>query len=70
MIWIKRIENKRPRVVCYWNMSEVKEEKLKWNMKGRSKKTSQSNNVIKQTTEQRKLNGKKRNKKINKNNKK
>ena len=38
-------------------------------MKGRSKKTSQSNNVIKQTTEQRKLNGKKRNKKINKNNK-
>ena len=31
-----------PRVVCYWNMSEVKEEKLKCNMKGRIKKTNQT----------------------------
>ena len=40
MIRIKRIKSKRPRVVCYWNTSEVKEETLKCNMKGRTKKTS------------------------------
>ena len=33
MIWIKRIESIQSRVVCYWNLSEVKEGKLKYNMK-------------------------------------
>ena len=50
MIWVKRIK-KRPRVVCYRNTSEVKEEKLKCNMNGRTKKTSQTMKSNKQNTE-------------------
>ena len=42
MIWITRVESTRSRVVCYWNMSEVKEGKLKYNMKERIRKTSQT----------------------------
>ena len=42
MIWIKRIKSKRPRVVCYWNMHKVKEEKLKCSMQGRTKKTNKT----------------------------
>ena len=54
MIWITRI-------VCYWNMGEVKEGKLKYNRE-RIRKTSQAmqlNREIKQG----KLNIRKRNKK-------
>ena len=50
MIWITRIETTRSRVVCYWNMCEVKEGKLKYN-KERIRKTSQTmqlNREIKQ----------------------
>ena len=50
MIWIKVIESKRPRKVCYWNTGDVKEEKLKGNMKERARKSS-SNNVINQNEE-------------------
>ena len=35
------MKSKRPRVVCYRNTSELKEDKLKCNMKGRTEKTSQ-----------------------------
>ena len=42
MIWTTRIETTRSRVVCYWYMSEVKEGKLKYNMKERIRKTSQT----------------------------
>ena len=59
MIWITRIGSTQPRVVCYWNISEVKEGKLKYTMKERTKKTSQTmqlNTQIKQG----KLNRKKR----------
>ena len=50
-MWIKRIERKRPRVVCYWNTSEVKEEKLIFNMKERTRKISQTMQLTKQKTE-------------------
>ena len=56
-----RIENTRSRVVCYWNMGELKEGKLKCN-KERIRKTSQTmqlNRDIKQG----KLNIRKRTKK-------
>ena len=36
-----KIESTWSRVVCYWNMSEVKEGKLKYNIKERIRKTSQ-----------------------------
>ena len=52
MIWITRIESTWPRVVCYWNMSEVKEGKLKYNMK--ENKENQSNNAIKQRNKMKK----------------
>ena len=45
MIQIIRIESTQSRVMCYWNMSEVKEGKLKYNMK--ENKENQSNNEIK-----------------------
>ena len=41
MIWITRTESTRARVVCYWNTSEVKEGKLKYNTE-RIRKTSQT----------------------------
>ena len=41
MIWITRIESTQSRVLCYWNMNEVKEGKLKYN-KERIRKTSQT----------------------------
>ena len=41
MIWITRTESTQSRVVCYWNMGEVKEGKLKYN-KERIRKTSQT----------------------------
>ena len=44
MIWITRI-------VCYWNMGEVKEGKLKYNTEN---KKNQSNNAIKQRNKMRK----------------
>ena len=50
MSWITRIESTRSQVVCYWNMSELKEGKLKYN-KERMRKTSQTmqlNREIKQ----------------------
>ena len=31
MIWITRIESTRSIIVCDWNMSQVKEGKLKYN---------------------------------------
>ena len=31
MNWVTRIESTLLRVVCYWNMSQVKEGKLKYN---------------------------------------
>ena len=60
MIWIKRVESKQARVVCYWNMSEVKQEKLKCTMKERTRKTSQTMQLNKYV-KWRKLNRKKRN---------
>ena len=42
MIWITRIGSTQPRVVCYWNISEVKEGKLKYPMKERTQKISQT----------------------------
>ena len=41
MTWITRIESTQSRVLCYWNMNEVKEGKLKYN-KERIRKTSQT----------------------------
>ena len=41
MIWITRIESTQSGVVCYWNKSEVKEGKLKYNTE-RIRKTSQT----------------------------
>ena len=38
------MKSKRARVLCYWNMSEVKEEKLQCNMKGRIKNKSMESN--------------------------
>ena len=49
MIWMKRIESKRPRVVYYWNTSEVKEEKLKCNLKERMRKNSHTMQLNKHT---------------------
>ena len=51
MIQITRIESTQSRVVCYWNMSEVKEGKLKYK---KENKENQSNNKIKQTDKMRK----------------
>ena len=51
MIWITRTESTRPRVVCYWNMSEVKEGKLEYETEN---KENQSNNAIKQTNKMKK----------------
>ena len=62
MIWITRIKSTRSRVVCYWNMGEVKEGKLKYN-KERIRKTSQTMQLNKEI-KQGKLNIRKRNKKI------
>ena len=45
MIGITRIGSTWPRVVCYWSTSEVKEGKLKYNMK--ENKENQSNSAIK-----------------------
>ena len=65
MIWMTRVESTRSTVVCYWNTSEMKEGKLKYN-KERIRKTSQTmqlNREIKQG----KINIRKRNfKKTNK----
>ena len=47
MIWITRIGSTRPRVVCYWNTSEVKEGKLKIQYGGENKE-NHSNNAIKE----------------------
>ena len=44
MIWITRIESTQSRVLCYWNMSEVKEGKLKYN----KERIRTPNNVTKQ----------------------
>ena len=41
MTWITRIESTRSRVVCYWNMGDVKEGKLKYNTE-RIRKNSQA----------------------------
>ena len=51
MIWITRIESTRSRVVCYWNTSELKEGKLKYN-KESIKKTIK--HAIKQRNKMRK----------------
>ena len=51
MIWIKRIDSKRPRVVCYWNTIDVIVEKFKWNVKGRTKKTIQTMQLNKENEE-------------------
>ena len=48
-----RIGSTQPRVVCYWNTSEVKEEKLKIHHE-RENKENQSNNAIKQTNKMKK----------------
>ena len=64
MIWITRIESTQSRVLCYWNMSEVKEGKLKYN-KERIRKTSQTMQLNREI-KQRKLNIRKRNKYTNK----
>ena len=48
MICITKIGSTRPRLVCYWNTSEVKEGKLKIHYE-RENKENQSNNEIKQT---------------------
>ena len=53
MIQIIRIESTQSRVMCYWNMSEVKEGKLKYNMK--ENKENQSNNAIKQRNKMKKI---------------
>ena len=42
MSWITRIESTQSRVVCYWNTREVKEGRLKYNMKERIRKASQT----------------------------
>ena len=42
------MKSKRPRVVCYWNTSEVKEEKFKCNMNSRIKKLKQTTKSNKQ----------------------
>ena len=48
VIWILRIGSTGPWVVCYWNISEVKEAKLKYTMKERTRKTSQTMQLNKQ----------------------
>ena len=59
MIQINRIESTRLRVVCYWNMGDVKEGKLKYNTE-RIKKNSQ---VMQLNGNKGKINIRKRNKK-------
>ena len=44
MTWITRQESTQSRVVCYWNMGEVKERKLKYN----KERIRKPNNVTKQ----------------------
>ena len=61
MIWIARIESTRSRVVCYWNMSEVKEGKLKYNLTETIRKTSQTMQLNREI-KRRKLNIQKRKK--------
>ena len=41
MMWITRIESTQSRVVCYWNIGELKEEKLKYSRE-RIKKNSEA----------------------------
>ena len=53
IIWITRIGITWPRVVCYWNTSEVKVGKLKIHYE-RENKGNQSNNGIKQTNKMKK----------------
>ena len=67
MIWITRIESTQSRVLCYWNMSEVKEGKLKYN-KERIRKTTQTLQLHRELKQNKtKLNMRKRNlKKTNK----
>ena len=48
---MRRIKSKRPRILCYKNTGEVKEEKLKCNMKGKTKKTCQTMKSNKQNKE-------------------
>ena len=57
MIWVTRIGSTWPRVVCYWNTSEVKERKLKIHYE-RENKENQSNNAIKQAKKTKKTNQK------------
>ena len=45
MIWIARTGSIGPRLVCYWNISEVKDGKLKIHYE-RENKGNQSNNAI------------------------
>ena len=59
MIWITRIESTQSRVLCYWNMNEVKEGKLKYN-KERIRKTSQTMQLSREI-KQGKLNIRKKN---------
>ena len=60
MIWMTRVESTRSTVVCYWNTSEMKEGKLKYN-KERIRKTSQTMQLNREIV-QGKLNIRKRNK--------
>ena len=62
VICITRIGSTGPRVVCYWNTSEVKGRKVEIHYE-RENKRNQSNNTIQQT-KWRRLNRKKRNTKI------
>ena len=43
MIGIKRIKSKGPRVVCYWNTREVKEEKIEMQYERENKENPSSN---------------------------
>ena len=45
MIWIARTGSIGPRLVCYWNIREVKDRKLKIHYEGENK-GNQSNNAI------------------------
>ena len=45
VIWITRIGSRGPRVVCYWNTSEVKDSKLTIHYE-RENKGNQSKNAI------------------------
>ena len=50
VIWITRIRSKGPRVVCFWNTSEVKDGKLKIYYE-RENKGNQSNKAINKPSE-------------------